>query len=77
MKNSNTDKVGLAPTGTSGTGKAPALGFNEMWISSDRWQRCLSDEGRHSLCCLRLSAEAGCRESVILDGFAKGILRSL
>jgi uncharacterized membrane protein YkgB len=30
MRHSYTDKVGLAPTGTSGISKAPALAFNEI-----------------------------------------------
>jgi uncharacterized membrane protein YkgB len=30
MRHSYTDKVGLAPAGTSGIGKAPALAFNEI-----------------------------------------------
>ncbi|SRR6266481_1769098 len=52
-------------------------------VSSDAGQCCLSYEGLRSLCRIRLSAEAGRRESAFrgfresaFGGFAKGIIET-
>jgi hypothetical protein len=53
------------------------LGCLRARVSSNGRQRCFPYEGRRSLCCISLFAEAGCSESVTFGGFGKGILRPL